>query len=197
MNEPVFISHYDKKLIDINDLPVGNPVVINTIQLLRLLTKLDQAGSSSSSSSSDFLISSDDLQCLELKQASSSDDYDHLSRFLSQESVQQLLKRSIILITTHAGFHETSESIIEILTQITGDYLKKLTHLLRSSDDSKHFRGPNDFIDLLNRAFAEIGLDLPTIQHYESTLRSYRNTVHKEVVKKLNIIQQNNSAKFN
>ena len=187
MNEPVFISHYDKKLIDINDLPVGNPVVINTIQLLQLLTKLERAGSSS-----DFLPSPDDLQCLELKQASSSDDYDHLSRFLSQESVKQLLKRSIILITTHSGFHETSESIIEILTQITGDYLKKLTHLLRSSADSKHFRGPNDFIDLLNRAFAEIGLDLPKIQHYESTLRSYRNTVHKEVIKKLNIIQQNN-----
>ncbi|XP_015789090.1 uncharacterized protein LOC107366025 [Tetranychus urticae] len=193
MNEPVFISHYDKKLIDINDLPVGNPVVVNTIQLLNLSSKLDQAFTGSTR----FLPSSDDLQCLQLKQVSSNDDYDHISRFLSRESVQQLLKRAILLITTHSGYHETSESIIEILTQIAGEYLKKISCILRASVDSKHFKGENDFIDLINRAFAEIGMDLPKIQHYESTLRSYRNNVHKEVMKKLNIVHQNNATKFN
>lgn len=187
MSEPILITHYDKKLIDINDFPVGNPIVINTIQLLSLSKRLDSARG-------DFKLKPTEAACLQMKPRRSQDDsndYEHLSRYLSADSVRKLLRRSVILMTTHTGFHQTSDTIVELLTELTEEYLNKFTRALRLSVDTEYLRGESDFIDSMNRVLSEMGMDLATIQQYEASLRSYRDKVYKEVTQKLHQIHRN------
>ncbi|XP_074593518.1 STAGA complex 65 subunit gamma-like [Brevipalpus obovatus] len=181
MSEPIFISHYDKKLIDINDFPVGNPIVINTIQLLMLSKRLDSLSSYSQ-------LKPHELSCLQIKSSTHTDEsstYDQMSKYLSADSVRKLLKRSILLLTSHGGYHETSDTIIEILTEITEEYIKKFTAVLRLVADTTSFHGENDFIDIINRVVHEMGSNLAVIQEFEASLRVYRNNVHREVVQKI------------
>lgn len=190
MSEPILITHYDKKLIDINDFPVGNPIVINTIQLLSLSRRLDSVGG-------EVKLKPSELSCLQMKPQRTQDDsndYENISRYLSADSIRKLLRRSIVLMLTHEGFHQTSDSIIEILTELTEDYVKKFSQTLRLYVDTNYFRGENDFIDPMNRVLSEMRLDMASIQQYESNLRSYRNKVHKDVTIKLAKLRRNRAS---
>jgi len=176
MSDPIYISHYNQQTIDINEFPVGNPVVVHTIQLLNILSKLKRNGTGQP------VLTQSDLECIHKNVFKSNQDFKNLPKLLNRDSILELLKRSVILITTHCGFHETSESVITVLTQLTQDFLVKICNNLRFSADTQAFKGENDFIDLINRVFNEMGFDLTLIQNFEATLHSYRENVLKEVM---------------
>ena len=180
MSDPIYISHYNKQKIDINKFPVGNPIVVHTIQLLNLLSRLKKNGSCP------VTLSESDLECINKKSFKSNQEMNNLPKLLTSESIRELLKRAIILITTHSGFHETTDSIICILTQIAQEFLTKVCNDLRFNADTQCFKSENDFVDLINRVFNEMGFDLTLIQNFEATLHTYHENVLKEVMSYVN-----------
>ncbi|RWS04068.1 STAGA complex 65 subunit gamma-like protein [Dinothrombium tinctorium] len=161
----------------------ANEVVMNTIQLLSILRKLRTNIVLTPSESK--LVAADSESIADLPPPPASSVCTVPRENLSDDSIRQLLKRSIILILAHSGFEKTYESIVELLTDVCASFIKKICDLLRVESDTKHLKSENDFADVIDRVLTEIGFPIAIIQHFESCLRSYRNNVLKEARRKM------------
>lgn len=151
-------------------VPSGNPVMIQTIKLQQFLQKSDSG-----------------LKFEDIPKLISPPSYKFESHVeLEDQSVRELLKRAIILIAVHNEFDTTTESVIDILVDVAGHYLQKMTSLLRNAVDTSALRSSNDFVDVFDRVFHQMAIpNVAAIKQYDYELQAYNYKLLKEVFNKV------------
>ncbi|XP_078452381.1 STAGA complex 65 subunit gamma isoform X2 [Lampetra fluviatilis] len=77
---------------------------------------------------------------------------------VSSAENRQLLHRAVVTALAHAGFDTAMESTLETLTDITHEFMLKLTKLLRVTVDREAQTGQTGFPDAIEQVFQETGL---------------------------------------
>lgn len=77
---------------------------------------------------------------------------------LDEQVLGLIMKKSVAIICAHAGFEKTTESVLNMLTDIACEILRKITQLLRLAVDREAMCGSHGFPDALEQVFHKIGL---------------------------------------
>lgn len=104
--------------------------------------------------------------------------------FLSPETIQELLKRSVILIVTHAGYDETTDSVLQTVVDLAGSFIERLCRVLKINDDTRDFRSERNFENDMYRILEEVGSSVPSLQHFIQNISTQKSNLIKEVTKK-------------
>ncbi|KAI0215850.1 hypothetical protein LSAT2_032072 [Lamellibrachia satsuma] len=77
---------------------------------------------------------------------------------IDSKNCHKLLKRSVATLCAHSGYDSCSESVLDTMTDICGEYFLQLTKLLRRSVDTEAQHGMDGFQDPIERVFHEMGV---------------------------------------
>ncbi|XP_065207508.1 uncharacterized protein LOC135836542 isoform X2 [Planococcus citri] len=102
---------------------------------------------------------------------------------LTPESALNTLSTSVATVLAFTGFTDTSNLSLNVLTEITEEYIKKMLRLLKFNVEKEKLRGESGFCDVVDRTFHEIGLGSlrNLITYYQSSIIDYKNKKLKEV----------------
>lgn len=178
-----------------DEITIGNPYFIQTIELLKCLDKLKG-------------LKQDNNKCKEFKQKKTNDliklpelKLVRLKRPINQnkytkESIDEICSKTMILILTHAGFSKVDPDCFELLNDLFKSYLKNLSSLFRkkldqemianlqnSSNSNQLNRSSNkDYpLLLLGKVFNELGSSFSTYQQFNYELVLYRDHVLSQI----------------
>ncbi|XP_064608215.1 STAGA complex 65 subunit gamma-like isoform X1 [Liolophura sinensis] len=92
---------------------------------------------------------------------------------------RKLLRRSVATICAHAGFDNSSESVLEMLTDLTSEYYLQFTKHMRAAADHQALHGSSGFPDIMCQVFAEMGLGSITTLHdfYQTRILQYHENM--------------------
>ncbi|KAK6626109.1 hypothetical protein RUM43_006414 [Polyplax serrata] len=115
---------------------------------------------------------------------------------VTTKTAKYLLKKSTAALLAHAGYQNTKESVLNILTDSVEEYITKITSLLRVAVDQGANSGTIGFPDAMERVFHEMGLGSVRCIHeyYQSKVISYHQKLLEEC-KALNF--EYNNISFN
>lgn len=153
-----------------DEITIGNPFLVQTIELLDYLDDLKNLKNNDSL----------EMPVLELKS-------NKLSQSIGKytnESIDELIKKSLILILRHAGYHKVDTDCFDLLVDLLKSYLKNLTSLFRKKLDQEIILNPSTStkqLDLLNKVFNELGLSFATFQQFNFGLLLYRDHVLNQI----------------
>jgi len=82
----------------------------------------------------------------------------HQPPSVAPSTCRQLLKKSVITLTAHAGYDNANESAIEVLTDILHSYMTQLTTNLSEIRDAEMTSGSFEFLDILEKVFTDMGV---------------------------------------
>lgn len=167
---------------------IGNPYFIQTIELLKYLDKLKEFKATKSSR-----IEIGKLPKLRCKSTKLVNDNKY-----TKESVDEMCKKIMILLLTHAGYHKVDPECFNLLNDLFQSYLKNLTSLFRKKLDqdtivNSHLRNQfnndrtqsnqenQDQLILLGKMFNEIGLSFGSFQSFNYQLVLYRDHLLKQI----------------
>lgn len=172
----------------VSDVPIGNPFMLHTIKLLQFMRQLNTNRDSISAQSLPELVQTDHK--LFNKYISTKIN----NKSLNQKAVKQLVRRSLILITVFYGYENTTESILDLLVDITCEYLSRMCQSIRSATDSIELRSSNDFVDVIDRVFHDMNVpDFESLRQYDSDIRLYNHNLMKDILRKMGSNQSINS----
>lgn len=102
---------------------------------------------------------------------------------LSLSFTRKLLKKSTGAICSHIGYEMTTESVLDVLTDIVHEYYRRLTLLLRKNVDREAQTGHTGFVDVLEQTFQDSGVgSIATLQQfYQSRIIGYHSSVLRRV----------------
>lgn len=109
-----------------DEITIGDPYFIQTIQLLKYLDNLRSAKSKQ--------FAHDQLP--ELKVPATSGRLANQNKY-TKESVDELCRKTMLLILTHAGYSKVDPECFELLSDLFTSYLKNLTSLFRRKLDQE------------------------------------------------------------
>ncbi|XP_013390533.1 STAGA complex 65 subunit gamma-like [Lingula anatina] len=92
---------------------------------------------------------------------------------------RMLLRNSVAAICAHAGYETCPESVLETLTDVSHDYVTRLTKLLRTSKDNECLHGYTGFQDIIQQVFFEVGIGSISNLHefYQTRVVNYHNNM--------------------
>ncbi|KAK6172610.1 hypothetical protein SNE40_016230 [Patella caerulea] len=95
---------------------------------------------------------------------------------------RKLLRRTVATICAHAGFDNSTESVVETLTDITHEFYLNLTRHLRAAADTAAFNSRSEFPDIIEQVYHEIGLGSVKRLHefYQTRIINYRENMEKQ-----------------
>lgn len=77
---------------------------------------------------------------------------------LGSNSTRVILKRAVAAVCAHAGFDVASNSVLEILTDLCGEFYRRLCRQLRFVVDKEALTGQTGFVDAMDQALQECGV---------------------------------------
>ncbi|KAI1289559.1 hypothetical protein HDE_08953 [Halotydeus destructor] len=95
---------------------------------------------------------------------------------LSPVSVQELVRRAIVLTTVYCGYDKTTEPVLQVLIDVLSAFIHKICQILRHKEDTRSFRATDDLSIEMYNMFEEIGFSIPSLQSY---VLSVANRKHK------------------
>ena len=168
----------------INDVPIGNPVMLHTIRLLQFLQQINDNNGRQTLSRQSI------PQMIEFNEneTKKSNLFQMKDKNFNQKAIKQLLRRAVIVIAVFHGYDTTNQSVIDLLVDILSEYLCRLCETLRTTNDSLELMSSNDFIDVMDRVFHDMNVsDFESLRQYDSDIRLYNQNLIKEVNKKIDI----------
>lgn len=99
---------------------------------------------------------------------------------LTLESVQELLKRAIVLICVNCGYDITSSSVLQVLVDVGAAFIERICQLLKATVDTSSLRDNDDFATSVSQVFEDIGF----------SLESLRDHVHTIALRKQRLLQE-------
>ncbi|CAN8006186.1 unnamed protein product, partial [Ixodes hexagonus] len=77
---------------------------------------------------------------------------------LGSNATRVVLKRAVTAVCAHAGFDAAPNSMLEILTDLCGEFYQRLCWQLRSIVDREALTGQTGFVDAMDQALHESGV---------------------------------------
>lgn len=77
---------------------------------------------------------------------------------LSANSAKKILQKSVATLFAHIGYDNTSQWVLDTMTDVTEEYVQKFTHLLRVAVDQESISGSTGFPDAVECVFYEMGV---------------------------------------
>jgi hypothetical protein len=174
----------------VTDVPIGNPVMLHSIQLLQFIRILNNKSTESITRESLPQFCPSNHQLIDKYSVRKINGKD-----MNEMAVKQLVRRALILIAVHYGYENTSESILDLLVDILCEYLLRMCQTIRSVSDSIALRSSNDFIDVIDRVFHEMNVpNFESLRQYEEDLRIYNQNLMKDALRKIGINESITSA---
>lgn len=94
---------------------------------------------------------------------------------LNSNIAKKILRKSVATILAHIGYDMTSNCVLDTLTDVVEQYIKKFTHLLRITVDQEVMCGSAAFPDAMEHVFYDMGMGSMTTLHgfYETRILKY------------------------
>lgn len=216
-------------------IPTGNSVLLHCIRLLSYLQEANDVlehltQANDGNETKDALVPAKVLQVPKevnsttpkltesIKSNESIDPAETISQ-LSSQSVDLLIKRSVVLMMGSLDIGSTSESVIDILSDVLATFMQKLTKLLRVHADtsdlkafemdtgdnqnmngfhidtkqrSRPFKGNVSF-ELIEKTLEDVGYSANVLRLFEQKQRAYRD----HLLNKANRVCQRIKSSFN
>uniref|UniRef100_A0A1E1XI26 Putative bromodomain transcription factors and phd domain protein n=1 Tax=Amblyomma aureolatum TaxID=187763 RepID=A0A1E1XI26_9ACAR len=104
---------------------------------------------------------------------------------LGAHATRVVLRRAVMAMCAHAGFDTTWNSVLEILTDVCGDFYRRLCWQLRTLVDREALTGQTGFVDPLDHALQEMGMGgLDTlVQFFDERVVGYNQHMLKTCLK--------------
>ncbi|KAL4230803.1 histone H3 acetylation [Mactra antiquata] len=98
---------------------------------------------------------------------------------IDEIACRHLLRRSVSAILAHAGFDSCSESLLETLTDLCGEYFLQFTKHLRAAADNLALNESSGFPDIIEQVFQEMKIGSVTCLHefYHKRVINYRHNM--------------------
>ena len=168
-----------------DELVIGNPYFIQTIELLKYQTKLRKM-------KQDDLIKELNCESPKIPQLKSASASSINQNKYTKESIDEISKKTMILILTHAGYSNVEPECFNLLTDLLKAYLKNLTSLFRRKLDQEMILNDNSSnvinnadkdsnLLLLGKVFNELGLSFSTFQQFNHELVLYRDHILNQI----------------
>ncbi|XP_060603179.1 STAGA complex 65 subunit gamma-like isoform X2 [Ruditapes philippinarum] len=95
---------------------------------------------------------------------------------------RHLLRRSVAAILAHAGFDSCAESILETMTDFTGEYFTQFTRHLRAAADNLAGHESTGFPDIVEQVFQEMKVGSVTCLHdfYHKRVINYHKNMEEQ-----------------
>lgn len=163
-----------------DEIRIGNPYFIQTIELLRYLDKLRSLNKRSAPSECD----SSNLPRLRLK----SNKLNNQNKY-TKESIDDVCRKTMMLLLTHAGYHNVDPDCFNLLNDLLKSYLKNLTSLFGKKLDQESILNAAAAVDnqsdrqlvLLGKVFNELGTSFSHLQQFNYGLVLYRDHVLNQI----------------
>lgn len=93
-----------------------------------------------------------------------------------------ILRKAVATVCAHTGYTDTTESVLRVLTDITHEFLTKLTCVLRNNTDKLLLTDSCPFHDVVEQSLHDIGMGSMTELHhmYQSRVVAYHARVQQE-----------------
>jgi len=175
----------------VSHVPIGNPILLHSIKLLKFIRQFDSNTNNESITRDSLpqLVESDDKLFNKYSVQKIS------GRNINQMAVKQLMRRALVLITVFYGYENTTESILDLLVDITCQYLLRMCQTIRSATDSVELRSSNDFVDVIDRVFHDMNVpDFESLRQYDLDMRLYNQNLMKDALRKIGTTESIASA---
>lgn len=93
-----------------------------------------------------------------------------------------ILRKAVATVCAHTGYTDTTESVLRVLTDVTHEFLIKLTGVLRSNTDNLLLSDRCPFHDVVEQTLHDVGLGSMTELHkmYRERVLLYHTRVRQE-----------------
>uniref|UniRef100_G3MP37 Bromodomain associated domain-containing protein n=1 Tax=Amblyomma maculatum TaxID=34609 RepID=G3MP37_AMBMU len=105
---------------------------------------------------------------------------------LGAHATRVVLRRAVTAMCAHAGFDTTWNSVLEILTDVCSDFYRRLCWQLRTLVDREALTGQTGFVDPLDHALHEIGMEgglSSLVQFFDYRVIGYNKHMMKTCLK--------------
>lgn len=102
---------------------------------------------------------------------------------LRPESIQELLRRAIVLIAVYNGYDVTTESVMQTLVDVCGAFIERLCNAFRDAVDSRALRSEQEISGDLHRIFDDLGFAIPNLQQFVQSLGKRKSKLVQEIAK--------------
>jgi len=93
-----------------------------------------------------------------------------------------ILRKAVATVCAHTGYTDTTESVLRVLTDVTHEFLTKLTGVLRSNTDKLLLSDSCPFHDVVEQSLHDVGMgSMSELHHmYQSRVVAYAARVQQE-----------------
>lgn len=103
---------------------------------------------------------------------------------LRPESIQELIKRAVILMCVYSGYDVTTDSVLQILIDVCEAFIQRICQSLRAIVDTRELRTQKDISDNLGTLFNDVGIPLHSLHRFVQSIGTQKSNLVKEVTKK-------------
>lgn len=102
-----------------------------------------------------------------------------------------ILRKAVATVCAHTGYTDTSESVLRVLTDVTHEFLNKLTSSLRANTDNLLLTDRCPFHDVVEQTLHDVGIGSMTELHkmYRERVLQYHTRVQQESLQLYNQYQ--------
>jgi len=103
---------------------------------------------------------------------------------LDQAALHHLQRKSVAAICAHSGYESSSSRALDTLTDVLGDFLTKLSKLLRVNTDQQAESGDGGFQDVLDRSLYQCGIAGKETLHkyWQHSVKGYASRLQQAAV---------------
>ncbi|KAK7084099.1 maintenance of protein location in nucleus [Halocaridina rubra] len=105
-------------------------------------------------------------------------------QFLEVEgsTARLILRKAVAAVCAHTGYTDTNESVLRVLTDVTHEFLTKLTGVLRGNTDNLLLTDRCSFHDVVEQTLHDVGIGSMTELHkmYRERVLLYHGRVRQE-----------------
>ncbi|XP_045101108.1 STAGA complex 65 subunit gamma-like [Portunus trituberculatus] len=95
-----------------------------------------------------------------------------------------ILRKAVATICAHTGYTDTSESVLRLLTDVTHEFLTKITRMLRANTDNLLLTDRCPFHDVVEKTLHDVGMGSMSELHqmYRDRVMLYHAKVRQETL---------------
>ncbi|XP_054162816.1 uncharacterized protein LOC128960684 [Oppia nitens] len=179
-------NFWSQQLIDnslVSDVPIGCPVMLQTIKLLRLLRQLNNGSNNDITRQSIPQLITSNTQ-----QNNGLNIFKIKNKVINEKAIKELMRRSVVIISNFYGIDYMSQSVMDLLVDLMSEYLHRLCQRIRITTDSSELKSSNDFIDVIDRVFHDMNVsNFEALRQHQSDINLYNQNLLKEVERRISI----------
>jgi len=166
------------------DIGLGDENLIHCIQISRYLQQRSLESESTSHTVAPILTRLDAPQSLVVKD-------------LTLESVQELLKRAIVLLCVHCGYDITSSSVLQVLVDVSAAFIERMCQITKMAIDTSTLRENDDFAIEISQILESVGFSLENLRDYVNSIALKKQKLLLESKTKYGVILLDSSVPQN